>query len=159
MYPLLPCLSASCGGRGASREGSAPFWVSSRYPNSQPGNPHSAWAQEGCGAEEGLLGAGALTAPLTPAASFLSPGHQMLNGKECPVGESGAAAVGGLLEWPRGAEGRGDREWFGVPQHYLLPSDQYLHHVRQVLDSGCSNRIWRRQEHRQTPASVTRLSF
>lgn len=90
-YPLLPCLSANRG----SREGSAPFWTSSCYLNSKPGNPHSAWAQEGCrAAKQGLLGAGALTAPLTPAASFLSPGHQTVNGNECLVGESGAATVG-----------------------------------------------------------------
>lgn len=119
MYPLLPCLSASWGRRGASREGSAPFWVSSRYPNSQPGNPHSACAQEGCGAEEGLLGAGALTAPLTLAASFLSPGHQTLNGKECPVGESGAAAVGGAAGMA--TRGRGQRRQGMVRSTPALP--------------------------------------
>lgn len=40
--------------------------------------------------------------------------------------------------------GRGQRRQGMVQSPRALPpSDQYLHHVRQVLDSGCSNRVWR----------------
>jgi len=38
----------------------------------------------------------------------------------------------GLLEWPRVAEGRGDRVWFRVPEHYLL----------QISISTMSDKSW-----------------
>lgn len=74
------------------------------------------------------------------------------------LGKAGQQQLEGLLEWPRMAEGRGDREWFRVPEHYLL----------QISISTMSDKSWtldvatesgERQEHRRTPASVTRLSF
>lgn len=49
------------------------------------------------------------------------------------MGQQQLQGAAGMAEWQRSA-GNGSES---------PPSDQYLHHVRQILDSGCSNRVWR----------------
>lgn len=75
--------------------------------------PQGTWTQK-----QGLWGTGIQMASFSLALSFLSGGA--------------------VLEWPWRA-GPG----LGFPGHLLLPSDQYLHHVCQVLHSGCGPRVQR----------------